>query len=133
MILKVDDEAPWKHSTGRELAAMHSQIWSLRTAMGRAPDLRETELCHRFSNLQRQTQGDVLEWLKDKLTASIADCQEIDDEMHMRDPSWTLANQIATAQQVSANEQTRTALEAHLGEIEAKIGTTEGCIERCPE
>ena len=110
---------------------MHNQIWSFRTAMGRAPDLLQIELRHRFNSLQQETQNDVLEWLQDKLAGIVSDYLGIDDEWHRRE--WLHDNEISTAQQVSANLQTRTALEMHLGEIEAEIGTTEGCIERCPE
>ena len=73
--VEVDDEAPWKHSSDRELAAMHSMVWSFRTAMDRAPDLLETELRQRFSSLQQHShRTDIMEWLEEKLDGSIADC-----------------------------------------------------------
>jgi hypothetical protein len=61
----------------------------------------------------------------------MSDCEEVEGEWRKRE--WLNDNEIYTAQQVSANEQMNHSLEAHSGEIEAKIETTEGYIEGCPE
>jgi len=131
LALAVDNEGPWTHSSDKELVAMRDQIRSDRTAMENDQIWYKNELHRRFGSLPHHAQDDVLEWLNDKLAGCVSDCEEVEDEWRTRE--WLNDNEVSTAQQVSANEQMKNSLEAHLDEVEAKIETTERYTEGCPE
>ena len=102
-----------------------------------AHDVLTIEFESRFQQMTEAARNEIEQWIGELHDKGIQRCREIDDELHRRlDVTPAVLNTfypVTWKQRQTADSATRREVEQKLGEIEARAGTTTGCIEGCPK
>ena len=87
--------------------------------------------------MPEDARNEIEQWIENLHDKRIQSCRDVDEELHRRlDVTPAVLNTIYPVtwkQRQIAESVTKRDVERKLGEIEAKIGTTTGYIEGCPE